>query len=114
MASTSCAHHLRTVQGQASQVIEWAIRVYRPLKYEVNEGQPSCVKLSLRGRICEGNSLERLPTLNAPPSSPIHFPYQIKNSPFRDKIIPRQDVDLHGVAEVGGEELTVRKRNETH
>lgn len=51
--------------------------------------------------------------MNAPPSSPFPFPYQIKNSPFRDKIISCQDVDLHGVVKVGGKELIVRKRNET-
>lgn len=57
------------------------------------------------------NSLKR-PDIERPLSSPIPFPYQIENSPFRDKIIPCQDVDLHGVAKVGGEELIVRKRRE--
>lgn len=52
-----------------------------------------------------GDTLDRL--------LPLHPLYQIKNSPFRDKIIPRQDVDLHGVAKVRDEQLIVGKRNET-
>lgn len=36
-------------------------------------------------------------------------PYQIKNSPFGDKVTPGQDVDLHGVAEVGDQELIWEK-----
>lgn len=52
---------------------------------------------------------------NIEPSSLfIHpFPYQIKNSIFRDKIVPGQDVDLHGIAKVGDQELMVEKRHGT-
>ena len=37
-------------------------------------------------------------------------PYQIKNSPFRDKITPGQHVDLHGVAKVWNQELIMEER----
>lgn len=73
-------------------------------KYEASEGCPSVRKAEFGGRVDGGNTIERLPPPFTHP-----FPYQIKNSPFRDKIIPCQDVDLHGVAEVGDEELMVGK-----
>lgn len=37
-------------------------------------------------------------------------PCQIRNAPFRDKITLSQDVDPHGVAKVGDQELIVEER----
>lgn len=52
---------------------------------------------------------EILLTLNPPPFHAA-LPYQIKNSKFRDKATPGQGVDLHGVLEVGDQELMVREK----
>lgn len=75
--------------------------------------RPLVEKADHGGAMKEGN--KPWDSSNIEPSSLfLHlFPYQIKNSIFRDKIIPGQDVDLHGIVKVGFQELMVEKRNGT-
>lgn len=73
-------------------------------QYEASEGHPSVREAEFGGEEWAGEIPLRDPSSFTHP-----FPYQIKNPIFRDKIIPRQDVDLHGVAKVGDEELVMGK-----
>ena len=63
----------------------------------------------------EGEGNEPWDSSKIQPSSPFThpFPCQVKNLTLRNKVISGQDVDLHGVAKVGNQELIMGKRNGT-